>query len=202
MHAGYDGSPAYVLQTNLTGTINCLEAARRQRRRRHLPLDEPRLSDRGPAGAAARAPRRSARPAATTRPGPGWSAHGITTEFPLSGFRSMYGATKLASELLIEEYRAMYGLRTIVNRCGVHLGPVADGQGRSGVPRAVGGAAPVRRQPVLHRASAAKGCRSATSCTSPTSTTWCGGRSRTSSGIPARSTTSAAAGRTASRSPS
>jgi CDP-paratose 2-epimerase len=35
----------------------------------------------------------------------------------------MYGATKLASELLLEEYRAMYGLRTIVNRCGVISGP-------------------------------------------------------------------------------
>jgi CDP-paratose 2-epimerase len=35
----------------------------------------------------------------------------------------MYGATKLASELLVEEYRAMYGLRTIVNRCGVISGP-------------------------------------------------------------------------------
>ena len=35
----------------------------------------------------------------------------------------MYGATKLASELLIEEYRAMYGLRTVVNRCGVIAGP-------------------------------------------------------------------------------
>ena len=33
------------------------------------------------------------------------------------------GATKLASELLVEEYRAMYGLRTIVNRCGVISGP-------------------------------------------------------------------------------
>ena len=29
VHAGYQGSPAYVLQTNLVGTINCLEAARR-----------------------------------------------------------------------------------------------------------------------------------------------------------------------------
>ena len=61
VHAGYDGSPSYVLQTNLTGTINCLEAARRHRRRRHLSLDEPRLSDRRPARAAARAPRAAAR---------------------------------------------------------------------------------------------------------------------------------------------
>ncbi len=29
VHAGYDGSPAYVIQTNLIGTANCLEAARR-----------------------------------------------------------------------------------------------------------------------------------------------------------------------------
>ena len=28
-------------------------------------------------------------------------------------------AGKLASELLLEEYRATYGLRTVVNRCGV-----------------------------------------------------------------------------------
>jgi CDP-paratose 2-epimerase len=35
----------------------------------------------------------------------------------------MYGASKLAAELLVEEYRAMYGVRTIVNRCGVIAGP-------------------------------------------------------------------------------
>ena len=28
VHAGYGGNPSYVLQTNLTGTIQCLEAAR------------------------------------------------------------------------------------------------------------------------------------------------------------------------------
>jgi CDP-paratose 2-epimerase len=55
--------------------------------------------------------------------GPGWSARGIAADFPLRGFRSMYGATKLASELLIEEYRAMYGLRAVINRCGVISGP-------------------------------------------------------------------------------
>ena len=29
VHAGYGGSPDYVVQTNLMGTYNCLEAARR-----------------------------------------------------------------------------------------------------------------------------------------------------------------------------
>jgi len=122
VHAGYGGSPAYVLQTNLGGTINCLEAARRHHAGviflstsrvypiaglRGLPLERRGHRLDIPDGAS----------------GLGWSASGIAAEFPLSGSRSMYGATKLASELLIEEYRAMYGLRTIVNRCGVISGP-------------------------------------------------------------------------------
>jgi CDP-paratose 2-epimerase len=122
VQAGYDGSPAFVLQTNLNGTINCLEAARRCRASviflstsrvypieglRAIRLIDQELRFDVAAGAS----------------GTGWSASGITTDFPLSGARSLYGATKLASELLIEEYRAMYGLRTIVNRCGVIAGP-------------------------------------------------------------------------------
>jgi CDP-paratose 2-epimerase len=55
--------------------------------------------------------------------GPGWSAAGIAEDFPLDGARSLYGATKLASELIVEEYRAMYGLKAVVNRCGVIAGP-------------------------------------------------------------------------------
>jgi CDP-paratose 2-epimerase len=122
VQAGYGGSPAYVLQTNLEGTIHCLEAARQHRadviflstsrvypiaRLRALPLN--RHGDRFDV------------PKASS--GTGWSFNGITTDFPMSGHRSMYGATKLAAELLIEEYRAMYGLRTIINRCGVISGP-------------------------------------------------------------------------------
>jgi CDP-paratose 2-epimerase len=122
VHAGYGGSPSYVVQTNLSGTINCLEAARQHRAEviflstsrvypikalRGLPLE--RRGNRFDIPEAAR--------------GAGWSHHGIASDFPLAGYRSMYGATKLASELLIEEYRAMYGLRTIVNRCGVISGP-------------------------------------------------------------------------------
>lgn len=122
VHAGYHGSPSYVVQTNLTGTINCLEAARRHDADviflstsrvypiaglRALPLERRGERLDIPEGGS----------------GTGWSALGLSTDFPLVGFRSMYGATKLASELLIEEYRAMYGLRTIVNRCGVISGP-------------------------------------------------------------------------------
>jgi CDP-paratose 2-epimerase len=122
VQAGVGQSPAYVLHTNLAGTINCLEAARHNgagvvfvstsrvfpiERLRALPLV--RRGDRLDLPDEAH--------------GPGWSAEGIRADFPLGGFRSIYGATKLASELLIEEYRAMYGLHTVINRCGVLSGP-------------------------------------------------------------------------------
>jgi CDP-paratose 2-epimerase len=122
VYAGYGGSPTYVIHTNLIGTLNCLEAARTQRadmillstsrvypveRLRALPLIEEG--------------ERLTIPAECQ--GPGWSRSGITTDFPLIGYRSLYGATKLASELMIHEYGAMYGLRIIINRCGVLTGP-------------------------------------------------------------------------------
>jgi CDP-paratose 2-epimerase len=122
VHAGYENNPAYVVQTNLVGTVHCLEAARKNRadmvflstsrvypieRLRALPLE-----------------RRGGRfEISDSASGPGWSAKGITSDFPLTGHRSLYGATKLASELLVDEYRAMYGLRAVVNRCGVISGP-------------------------------------------------------------------------------
>jgi CDP-paratose 2-epimerase len=60
--------------------------------------------------------------------GPGWSEHGISADFSLAGARSLYGATKLCTELLIEEYAAMRGLRTIALRCGVIAGPWQQGR--------------------------------------------------------------------------
>jgi CDP-paratose 2-epimerase len=64
---------------------------------------------------------------------PGISSAGVSEQISMEGdwrtctsplkARSLYGFTKYASELLIEEYRAAYGLRTIVNRCGVIAGP-------------------------------------------------------------------------------
>ena len=52
---------------------------------------------------------------------------------PLAGARSLYGATKLAAELIVEEYRALYGMTAIVNRCGVLTGPWQMGKVDQGV---------------------------------------------------------------------
>ena len=122
VHAGYQSSPRYVVQTNLLGTTMFLEAARLYQsdivfmstsrvypiaRLRELPLE---ING-----------ERVAIP--ESQSGAGWSTAGISTEFPLDGSRSLYGATKLASELLLTEYAEMYDLRVITNRCGVLTGP-------------------------------------------------------------------------------
>ena len=116
------------------GAYNCLELARRARRPGRVPLDQPRLSGRG-----ARARSRYeetdtrfelARRAAACR---AHRAAGIAEDFPLDGARTLYGATKLAAELLIEEYRAAYGLRAVIDRCGVIAGPWQMGKVDQGV---------------------------------------------------------------------
>jgi CDP-paratose 2-epimerase len=122
VHAGYGGSPDYVVQTNLMGTYNCLEAARRHQAR-FILLSTSRVY---PIPALHALPLVDEGERLTVRRGAqglGWSAAGITAEFPLSGSRSIYGATKLCSEHLAEEYSALYGLGVIVNRCGVLAGP-------------------------------------------------------------------------------
>lgn len=122
VHAGYDGSTRYLVNSNLLGLFNCLEWARRHGSAliflstnrvysiaalRDLPL---RVEGQ----------RYSLVPG---KAGPGWSERGIAENFSTAGTRSLYGTTKLASELLVEEYAVAFGLKTIVNRCGVITGP-------------------------------------------------------------------------------
>ena len=64
---------------------------------------------------------------------PGVSPMGISEDFPLDGARTLYGTTKLASELLIAEYIENFGLPIIINRCGVLTGPWQMGKVDQGV---------------------------------------------------------------------
>lgn len=131
--AGLDGLPNYVLDTNLRGTIHCLEHARRSGAA-FLFLSTSRVY---PIAALSRLPLRETATrfelAPPDRLTPGLSEHGISEDFPLAGARSLYGATKLCSELLIAEYVAAYGLSAVVNRCGVIAGPWQMGRVDQGV---------------------------------------------------------------------
>jgi CDP-paratose 2-epimerase len=120
--AGLCGGERYLVNTNLNGTINCLDHARRHNAAvvflstsRVYPIATLRALPLVPTGT------RFVVPAAST--GSGWSARGITEAFPLTGSRSLYGATKLCSELIITEYVELYGLRVVIDRCGVLAGP-------------------------------------------------------------------------------
>ena len=63
----------------------------------------------------------------------GVSEKGINEKFPLEGYRSMYGSTKLASEYVIKEFSKNFNINSIINRCGVISGPYQMGKIDQGV---------------------------------------------------------------------
>ena len=130
--AGFGGSPEYLVNTNLVGTINCLEACRRQGAA-VVFLSTSRVYPFDPLNSIA-IREDETRFAWEASSGPaGWSPKGVNVDFGLYGPKSMYGATKLCSEFVLEEYRAMYGLKAVVNRCGVIAGPWQFGKVDQGV---------------------------------------------------------------------
>jgi CDP-paratose 2-epimerase len=130
--AGNDFDARYAIDTNLLGTVNCLEHLRGCGGRmiflsssrvyamaalRDIPLNEvgTRLIP------------------DETGAGLGWSRAGISEEFSVTGPRSLYGASKLAAEMMIEEYADMHGIEAAIYRCGVLAGPWQMGKVEQGV---------------------------------------------------------------------
>jgi CDP-paratose 2-epimerase len=130
--AGSDGSPGYVVDSNLVGAYNCLELARRSGAQLVF-LSTSRVYPVKALNELALTEAETRFELASTQPSPGASPAGIDERFPLAGARTLYGATKLAAELLIEEYREAYGLRAVVCRCGVIAGPWQLGRVDQGV---------------------------------------------------------------------
>ena len=129
--AGINGSPDYLIHTNLIGTYRCLEAARTwnakvvfistSRVYPMAPLERhPYVED----------ATRFSWISGETR---GVSDRGVSEEIDMRGARTLYGYTKYAAELLVDEYRAAFGLQSIVNRCGVIAGPWQFGKVDQGV---------------------------------------------------------------------
>jgi len=130
--AGYGGSPEYVIRTNLVGGFHCLELAR-QARADVIFMSTSRVY---PFATLNELPfveldTRFALAAGQTLAGV--SPAGISEQFPLTGPRSLYGMTKLATELMVEEYADAYGLPYIIDRCGVIAGPWQMGKSDQGV---------------------------------------------------------------------
>ncbi len=130
--AGVGGSPRYVLDTNMVGAMNCLEFARARcagfvflsssrvysiEPLVHLPLLTlpTRLEYREDSSIV------------------GASAEGIAEDFACDRYRSYYGASKLAAEMLCQEYAQHAGFPVVINRCGVIAGPGQFGKTDQGV---------------------------------------------------------------------
>lgn len=130
--AGVNSSPEYLIDTNLTGTINCLELARKHQSHvlflstsRVYPIQE--LNNLKYKETETRFEWENDQEIA------GVSSKGVAENFPLGKSRSLYGATKLCSELIFQEYMETYGLKGVINRCGVITGPWQMGKIDQGV---------------------------------------------------------------------
>lgn len=135
--AGHGVGTGQLVEHNLIGTATLLECAARWRagvillsssRVYSIPalLEAPLRVDRSPRGEAFGID--AARPLA-----PGLSAAGVAETFPTSAPVSMYGATKLAGEILAAEYAHRFGTPLVVNRCGVLAGAGQFGHAAQGI---------------------------------------------------------------------
>jgi CDP-paratose 2-epimerase len=133
--AGITGSVSsqQVIEHNLLGTVNVLEFCRRNaaglillsssrvysiRELTRLPLEEQQS--------------RFVFPEKTV-PHPSVSANGVNENFSTSSPISIYGATKLSSEVLALEYGSAFGFPVWVNRCGVLAGTGQFGTAEQGI---------------------------------------------------------------------
>ncbi|HSK50531.1 MAG TPA: NAD-dependent epimerase/dehydratase family protein [Solirubrobacterales bacterium] len=130
--SGVDGDTGYLVHTNLTGAYNCLELARRDGAFMVF-LSTSRVYPVAPQVGLALEETETRFELAAEQPVAGVSPAGISEAFPLDGARTLYGATKLAAELLIEEYRAGLGVPAVIDRCGVIAGPWQMGKVDQGV---------------------------------------------------------------------
>jgi CDP-paratose 2-epimerase len=126
--AGMGSGADFVVQTNLLGAHHCLELARRDGAQ-FVFLSTSRVYPVAALSELALTENETRFELAADQPVAGASEHGIAEDFPLGGARTLYGATKLAAELLIAEYEG----RSVINRCGVIAGPWQMGKVDQGV---------------------------------------------------------------------
>lgn len=130
--AGLSTDPSYVVNNNLFGSVNCLNACLRHGARM-IFLSTSRVYPIARIEGANFVEEESRFSFSEEQSERGISRLGISEELALSGSRSFYGSTKLASELFIEEYAAFYGVKAAVTRFGVIAGPRQMGKTDQGV---------------------------------------------------------------------
>ena len=130
--AGLDGGRDYMINTNFNGTANTLEFALKQKAD-FVFLSTSRVYPINHIENITFKEDKTRFYIAKKQTLSGISEKGIAENFPMDGFRSLYGATKYGSELLVNEYHSLFGMKTVINRCGVITGPYQMGKVDQGV---------------------------------------------------------------------
>ncbi|MEY3369289.1 MAG: hypothetical protein RI973_2444 [Bacteroidota bacterium] len=130
--AGLGNNPSYVINNNLNGSINCFNACLRHQARLVF-LSTSRVYPISRIENAAFIEEDTRFAFAAEQQEAGISKTGISESLSLDGARSFYGATKLASELFIQEYAAFFNMKHAITRFGVVAGPGQMGKTDQGV---------------------------------------------------------------------
>jgi CDP-paratose 2-epimerase len=130
--SGLNNPPEYLINTNLMGTVNCLYFAAKLKAD-FIFLSTSRVYPIGQIERILYTEKENRFDLSEKQELNGVTKEGIAENFPIEGFRSLYGATKLSSEFLIREFNHFYNIRTVINRCGVITGPWQMGKIDQGV---------------------------------------------------------------------
>jgi CDP-paratose 2-epimerase len=122
------GAAEVIVPVNLTGAYHCFEYAR-SHGAHVIFLSTSRVYPVAPQESLAVTETETRFELLDEQPVAGASARGISEAFPLAGPRTMYGASKLAAELLLTEYEMPW----TINRFGVIAGPWQMGKVDQGV---------------------------------------------------------------------
>ena len=165
-------STAYAVQTNLIGAYNCLELARRDGAAARLPLDQPRLPDRGLSRSSPTTRRPTRFELADEQAVAGASPAGISEDFPLDGARTPLRRDQARRRAADRGVRR--GLRPADGGRPLRRDrrALADGQGRPGRVHPLAACTTTSAARSATSATAARASRCATCCTSTTWSSW------------------------------
>jgi CDP-paratose 2-epimerase len=133
--AGVDGksSPRQLAEHNLGGTLNLLEYCRQHKAGLVLLSTSRVYSVRDLAALPVKEVNGGFQMDESQTAGLGVTKEGISEAFPTRQPISLYGATKLASEVMAREYGHAFGFPVWINRCGVIAGAGQFGTAEQGI---------------------------------------------------------------------
>ncbi len=130
--AGLSSDPTYVINNNLYGSINCFNTCLKYKAKL-IFLSTSRVYPIKKIETANFVEEETRYSFSENQKEIGISKLGISENLSLFGARSFYGATKLSSELFIQEYAEFYNLESAITRFGVIAGPRQMGKTDQGV---------------------------------------------------------------------